>query len=89
MDLDHAELICQALGDMVSFLDEAASSWYKLGDEDILIIENTQKNGLKPLSQLSSVVAGLKAIKQTRIYVPYLLKNEAIEKIQKLQNGGV
>lgn len=88
-DLDHANLICQTLGDMVSFLDKATSSWYKLGNEDIMIIEDTQGNGLKPLSHLSSVVAGLKAINQTRIYVPYLRKNEAIKMIQKLQNGGV
>lgn len=88
-DLNFVDLICQRLGDMVSFLDKAASSWYKFGKEDVMIMQNNNGNRLIPLSRLSSVVGGLKAVNQTRVYVPYSRKNEAKQIIEKLQNGGI
>jgi uncharacterized protein len=84
-DLNYANIVCQKLGNMVSFIDKAASSWYKFGNEDIMIAETTRgKERLTHLSRLSSVIGGLKAINQTRIYVPHFRKSEAIEIINKL-----
>lgn len=46
---------------------------------------------LRRIRQLAwtDMVGGLKAVNQTRIYVPYSQKDEAKQIIEKLQNGGI
>lgn len=79
-DIIELENVTEKLGDLVCFIDHAENSWYKFGKEDITIFENIT-NEKKPdtvlLSNLSSVVRGLNAVKQKRVYVPLDRKKEA------------
>lgn len=83
------EIGAQLEGAKVSgFLDNATSSWYKLGKDDIAVCtargigENTI-----PLSLLSSVVKSIAPIMQQRIYVPNDRKSEAREIIDRITEG--
>lgn len=70
------------------FLDNATSSWYKLGKEDIAVCTERQKSKeTVPLSMLSSVVKSIAPIMQQRIYVPYERKSEAISIIEQIRRG--
>lgn len=71
-DGQHLESIRKELGDRVSFVDRAERSWYKFDNTDILIVLRDTIGGknVEKLSQKSSVVSGLKAVNQHRIYVP-------------------
>lgn len=60
------------------FVDEAKNSWYKFERDDVKIW-NEKRDKLIPLSYLSSVVRGLRAIERKRIYVPYNRREEAIK----------
>ena len=86
-DLEEAEEVLKNLGDKVSFIDTAENSWYKLGEKDIPILTRFGIEGkrLTPLSYLSTVVSGLKAISQTRLYVPFERKKEAEEIVSKIK----
>jgi len=88
-DLMSLERIIAELGDMISFVDEAESSWYKFGREDIRILPEEKKKRsrkTKQLSTISSVVKGLKPVKQRRIYVPKERKQEAQHKLKQFTN---
>lgn len=64
---------------MVGFIDEAEKSWYKFGKEDVnILLEKDKRKSRKSvlLSSMSSVVRGLNAVRQKRVYVP-MEKNEA------------
>lgn len=89
-ELNQLEEVADKLGDMVSFVDEAESSWYKFGREDINILPEANKGKnrkTKQLSTISSVVRGLNPIKQRRIYVPLERRKEAEDKLKKLLEG--
>ncbi|KLU62647.1 deoxyguanosinetriphosphate triphosphohydrolase [Peptococcaceae bacterium CEB3] len=79
-DMDFIDLLGTELDrqGIPGFMDNATSSWYKTGKEDILIRTN---NGVSrktvPLSSLSSLIQGLKPVMQQRIYVPQAYKREA------------
>ncbi len=64
-DLELFESLTGELGDMVGFVDEAQSSWYRQ-EADALI---DGKDGVKRLSQLSTIVGNMKAVNRHRIYV--------------------
>ncbi|AFV10529.1 metal-dependent phosphohydrolase [Thermacetogenium phaeum DSM 12270] len=88
-DLSLLEEICSELGELVCFVDEAENSWYKFGREDIYVLpEKSKKNARKTklLSAISSVVHGLKPIKQKRVYVPWERKREAEKRVRKVLN---
>ncbi len=87
-DLEIAELIWDELGKDDAFVDKAESSWYKFDATDIpiLIRPGKEGEGLTTLSKLSSVVYGLKAVNQTRIYVPYEKREEASKKVEEVRN---
>jgi hypothetical protein len=79
-ELARLEEVTSKLGSMISFIDEAEKSWYKFGKEDINILpeKNKQKSQRSVLlSSMSSVVKGLNAVKQKRVYVPMERKGEA------------
>ena len=86
-DLEEVKEVLEKLGDRVSFIDTAESSWYKPGNKDIPILTGAGLEGerLIPLSDLSTVVNGLKAISQTRIYVPVERKKEAHKIVSKIK----
>ncbi|HHW40488.1 MAG TPA: HD domain-containing protein [Syntrophomonadaceae bacterium] len=86
-ELNLLEDICNELGELVCFIDEAESSWYKFGREDIYILPDENKKNsrkTKQLSTISSVVKGLKPIRQRRVYVPLERKKDAEKKIKKV-----
>ena len=88
-DLSLLEEICRELGELVCFVDEAENSWYKFGREDIYVLpEKSKKNARKTklLSAISSVVHGLKPIRQKRVYVPWERKREAEKRVRKVLN---
>lgn len=65
------------------FQDNAQSQWYKLGKNDIAICRDKGTRKCEVLSTLSSVVKGLQAVSQQRIYV----HPEDREKAKKLVEG--
>jgi len=87
-DLEEAEEILKKLGNIVNFIDTAESSWYKPGEKDIPILlrPGKQNEKLIPLSHLSTVVSGLKAISRRRIYVPQKMQKKARKIIDKIKN---
>ena len=69
--LRRLESVREALGDRVSFEDRATNSWYKFDDSDIPIVQKSRQDQriVARLSERSTVVSGLKAVNQRRIYV--------------------
>ena len=64
-DLKLFEKITGELGDMVGFVDKAESSWYRQ-EADPLIVG---RDGVKRLSQLSTIVGSMKTVNRHRVYV--------------------
>ena len=87
-DLELAEFVWSELGVDDAFVDKAESSWYKFDVTDIPILLRPGKSDeeLTTLSQRSSVVHGLKAVNQSRIYVPYERREEVRSKVEELSN---
>ena len=85
-DLEFFEHVSNTLADLVGFEDTASSSWYKFDSADIpvLLRPGDEDEELTVLSHLSSVVRGLKAVNQRRIYVPYDECQEARRKVLQL-----
>ncbi len=87
-ELEQYEAISDELGDEEAFFDSADNLWYKLGDKEIKILKrpNKESDELIPLSQLSSVANGLKAVNKRRFYFPYDKKNQALISVNKILN---
>ena len=64
-DLESFEKLTGELGDMVGFVDEAQSSWYRQEGDPLI----DGKDGAKRLSQLSTIVGNMKTVNRHRIYV--------------------
>ena len=71
VDWKRFEAVRDALEDKVSFIDRATNAWYKFDSNDIPIVQKTKRGGqvVARLSERSTVVSGLKAVNQRRIYV--------------------
>ena len=69
-DLQRLDAVREALDDKASFEDRPQKSWYALGSTDIPIVGRTEreKEVVTRLSERSTVVSGLKAVNQRRIY---------------------
>ncbi len=83
--------LCDSIGSefnrvrIPGFRDNASSSWYKVGNEDIPICnENEEDRRSVPLSSLSSLVKGLSPVFQQRIYVPIEERARAQEIIDSI-----
>ena len=82
------EAIRKELGNKISFVDAAERSWYRFDKSEILILMNPRHSDEKSryLSQLSSVVKGLRAVNQHRVYVPLADRDgcqETVDQIRK------
>ncbi|RJQ48738.1 MAG: HD domain-containing protein [Nitrospiraceae bacterium] len=68
--LEELDFISEKLKGDIIFTDEADKSWYKFDKDDEIYIRNIYNPEMtsKPLSQYSSVVKGLRTIKQIRLY---------------------
>ena len=83
-DLDRLERVVETLGDRVSYVDSASKSWYAFGQEDFPILPRDRDKSV-PLSKFSSVVRGLKAVEQNRVYVRLSDQEEARRIVSNLR----
>ena len=81
-DLEFLSKVKEALGDLIVAEESASKSWYKTGTPDIPVIRETKK--IEPLSNLSSVLAGLKANNQVLLYSRPENAEEARRKIDEV-----
>jgi HD superfamily phosphohydrolase len=85
--------VLEKMGQDVALVDRAESSWYKFEKDDIPILRRSTggKESLKPLSSLSSVVHGLKAVNQMRIYASHSDKERARKCVDTIlrERGGL
>lgn len=84
--LNELDIISREAKDYIIFIDEADKSWYKFEKEYEIYIRDIRqsKKMAEPLSQCSSVVEGLRTIKQIRLYSTKEKQEDAIEKVAKL-----
>ncbi|MHC9541026.1 MAG: HD domain-containing protein [Vulcanimicrobiota bacterium] len=68
--------------DFIVFIDKAEKSWYKVEDKEIPILSQDGRNFMK-LSNQSSVVKGLKPVRQLRLYTA----EDDKAKVIKLKQG--
>lgn len=79
-DLEEGDAAAVALSALKPYTDSATGKWYKYKDDEILVASgeyNTLKKKLKPLSEISTVVRGLKTSTRQRVYVPCEKRSEA------------
>ena len=74
----------KVLGDRVVAEREAQKSWYKVGNDDIPIVSESPRAGVRPLSAYSGVVKNIPAVRQVRLYARRDQRDEARELIQGL-----
>ena len=88
-DGQRLQTIRNELGNRVSFVDRAERSWYKFDNTDILTVSRETSGGksVGKLSQVSSVVSGLKAVNQNRIYVPVAQIGESRQIVEKITSN--
>ena len=82
-DLEFFETLTGKLGDMVGFVDEAQSSLYRQEGDPLI----SGKDGVKPLSQLSTIVGSMKTVNRHRVYVRPSVREPA-EQVVRLAKGG-
>ena len=83
--LEYISKIQEVLKEKIGFIDKASSSWYKFESAADVLISTERGKIVKHLSALSSVVRGLKAINQMRIYTPVEYKKECLAQIEKMK----
>ncbi len=86
-ELNRLEEVRNKLDSIISFVDQAEKSWYKFEKEDVNIMPSHGERDVKNantilLSSLSSVVKGLKAVMQKRVYVPLEGKEKALKELE-------
>ncbi len=67
-DLTRFERICDDLGDKLKIVVPAEKSWYKVDATDIPIQSDNPGGQIVPLSKLSSIIAGMSAIRKRMAY---------------------
>lgn len=84
-DLDRFAMLERAL-DQLPYVEIAAEkSWYRIGPSDVPVITEEQPRKVSPLSQYSSVVRGIEAVDQRRLYVAEENRAEARRRIQAIE----
>jgi hypothetical protein len=92
-DLEWIDNLYQELEALGAVRRDAGKSWYKfqqLNDEILVLKESgrRQGDGVVPLSCLSPVVKGLQTVKQSRIYIPEVNRQEANRMAERFDKGG-
>ena len=77
--------IKDALGDMLTFEDDATASWYKVS-EDIPIYKSSV-NKIEYLSSISQIIPALEKSGRKRLYVKKENKRNALDVIAKITQG--
>lgn len=84
-DLELARAVEEKLDKMIGFVDNPSKSWYSFQEADIRILAaEGSRRKLIPLPHLSTVVKGLKAVNQTRIYVAEEMRSAAEKVVDAL-----
>jgi uncharacterized protein len=83
-DLDRLARWRQALGDLPQAEITAEKSWYRIDPTDIPVITEDEPPKVSPLSQYSSVVRGIQAVDQRRLYVRDEDRDEARRRLQAI-----
>ena len=81
-DLEQLERWREALGDLLRAEIPAEKSWYRIGNADIPVISEDGIGRISPLSRHSSVVRGIEAVNQTRLYVRMEDRQKANNRLQ-------
>jgi HD superfamily phosphohydrolase len=68
-DFVFFEKVHEKLGGMVVSVEEASKSWYKVGQPDISVMNETDTTDVQPLSKYSSVVKNLQSNNRMMLYV--------------------
>jgi hypothetical protein len=68
-DLERLADWRQAIGELLQAEIAADKSWYRIGPADIPVVSADMAAKASPLSQYSSVVRGVEAVHQIRLYV--------------------
>ena len=63
-ELEHFNKVCDALGELVQEVVPAEKNWYKVDETDIPVQSDNPGHPVLPLSQLSSVIAGMRPIRK-------------------------
>ena len=82
-DIELFEALTVELGGMVGFVDKALGAWYRQ-EADALM---DGKDGVKRLSQLSTIVGNMKAVNRHRIYVRMSDREGAERVVSRLAQG--
>jgi HD superfamily phosphohydrolase len=84
-DLERLAKWEQALDELPHVEIAAEKSWYRIGPSDIPVITEEQPRKISPLSQYSSVVRGIEAVDQRRLYVSEENRADARRRIQAIE----
>ena len=84
-DMEKLEQIRTALGGLTASDQSAAKSWYKTGDPDIQVLNESNGNQAVPLSKYSSVVKNLAQNNQIKVFVQPENVVEAREKVIEIE----
>jgi HD superfamily phosphohydrolase len=68
-DLERLDQVREAVGELIAAEQSAEKSWYKTGPPDIPVASETEPGRVSPLSEYSSVVAGLRPNRQIMLFV--------------------
>jgi HD superfamily phosphohydrolase len=83
-DLERLSVWRQTIGELLRAEILADKSWYRIGPADIPVISEDEAGRVSPLSQYSSVVRGVEAVHQIRLYVRDEDRAEAHHRLRTL-----
>ena len=83
-DLERLDKWRAALGELLAAEIPAEKSWYKTGPADVQILTETPKQQVKPLSDYSSVVKNIQAVREVRLYARPDHRDEARSRVRDI-----
>ena len=87
-DLDDLQNIREGLGDLLAAEQSATKSWYKTGDPDIQVFDDSGwKPAAAPLSKYSNVVKNLGTNNQIKLFSKPENVQSAVDKISNIEGG--
>ncbi len=83
-DLERLERWRSALGELLAVEVPAEKSWYKTGPSDVLVLSETDRFQVKPLSYYSSVARNLASVRGVRLYARPEYRDAAQERLKDI-----
>ena len=87
-DVERAEAMAAALGELLAHVGKAESSWYKPEGEIMIAPDRPGASPLLPLSTISSAVRGLRGASKRLLYVPLEAREEAARIVEDFTSAG-